>query len=820
MKKLNLNGNWKGVCYTEDGKTDFDFNGNVPSCVHTDLIAENIIDYDIFYRDNAEKCQWIENRAFDYTKTFTVPEFSGNAELVFEGLDTYTDIYLNGEHLASTDNMFIEHRFDLKNLLKKGENTLKVHFRSPIKEVEGLPALKGAFTTERLHSRRMQCTYGWDWVARFVTSGIYKDTYIEFEDNLTTDNVYIHTVSIAGGVPQICFEAEFKNYEKGDMVTLEIISPEGEKILSHNYFVKERELKGYIDLPGARLWYPAGYGEQPIYTLRLCGKEYKFGIRTARVAQIPDAVGSDYYKTALRVKETECGKMFDENTEFSGFQLWVNDIPVFCKGANWVPSEPFPSAEAEDKITEILSLAKEANLNMLRVWGGGYFEKDHFYDECDHLGIMVTQDFLMACGQYPEKDSYFINQLKKETEFAAKRLRNHPALMWWSGDNENAVEGADDMDEYDGRTAIHLGIAPVLMKYDPQRQFMPSSPCGGNKYQSMTVGTAHNSNFLGEIYYPYINKTDMADYKGFFSDLVSRFVAEEPTLGAISLPSLRRFMTDEDIYNSDDMWLYHTKDLGTPEVPNVYFADNFASKVLGEYTDKRDKFFKRKYGQYEWVRITMENLRRNKGYCNGEIYWMWNDCWPAAVGWTFVDYYCQPKASFYSFKRAAAPILLSLTKNDNKYQVYTVIDGDKSVSGELTLSVLGKAGVREISKEDISLSDPISAVVKEVNTSVLDEGEVLIAELNADGECYRTFFREGNLPIVPTDAVKILRKTDHSITLTAESYVHAVELEGEYIFNDNYFSLMPGETREISFRKTKLHQSDEINLTAYTVKFD
>ena len=511
--------------------------------------------------------------------------------------------------------------------------------------------------------------------------------------------------------------------------------------------------------------------------------------------------------------------MVDKNEEFSGFELRVNGIPVFCKGANWVPSEPFPSAEDNEKITEILTLAKEANLNMLRVWGGGIFERQHFYDECDRLGIMTSQDFLMACGQYPENDPYFIEQLKKETEHAAKKLRNHPSLMWWSGDNENAVRGFDDKEEYDGRTAIHLGIAPVLMKFDPQRRFMPSSPCGGIEYQSLTVGTTHHTNFLGNTLYPYINKQEMYDYKDFFKMFTSRFVSEEPTLGAISLPSLRHFMTDSDIFETDDMWLYHTKDLGTPEVPNVHFSGNFARKVLGEFTDNNDKFFKRKYCQYEWVRITMENLRRNKGYTNGEIYWMWNDCWPAAIGWAFVDYYCQPKASYYSFKRVSAPHLLSLNREENKYNVYFVSDDFKDLTGELTLYIINKNGVKEISREKISAPASVSSIVKEVDVSLLNEGEVLIADLIADNNNYRTFYREGNLPIIPSDGVTIIAKTDDSITITADRYIHAVELEGEFVFDDNYFSLLPNETKKVSFKKARIHNTDEINLTAYTVKF-
>lgn len=816
MTKLDLNGRWDGMCYDEKGNIEFAFSGTVPGCAHTDLMGTKI-DTDIFYRDNAEKCKWIENKDFKYTRTFTLDKTEKNAELVFEGLDVYADIYLNGTLLGSTDNMFISHRFNVKKLLKVGDNTLSVYFKSPIKMVEGKKPLIGAFTNERLHTRRIQCTYGWDWIGRFVTCGIFKDVYIEFEDKLAVDNIYIYTESISGNIPQICFEAEFKNFAKGDTVDLEIISPEGEIIHSHRYFVMEKELKDYIDLPSARLWYPIGYGEQPIYTLRLCGKEYKFGIRTVRVSQIKDEPGSEYYKKCLEVKNTDCGKLYDENEEFSGFLLSVNDVPIFCKGGNWVPSEPFPSAESDEKQTEILTLAAEAGVNMLRVWGGGIFEREHFYSECDRLGILVTQDFLMACGSYPEDDPYFIKQLRAESEYAALTLRNHPCLMWWSGDNENAVMGSDDSPKYPGRTAIHFGLAPVLMKLDPRRRFFASSPFGGKLYRSMTVGTTHGTNFLWHCYYPYINDGEMEDYKEYLGSFTSRFVAEEPVLGASSLTSLRRFMTDEDIFDTNDMWLYHTKDLPEQKVPNFYFMSNFARKVFGEFTDGKDRLFKNKYVQYEWARVTMENLRRNKGFCNGEIYWMWNDCWPAAAGWAFVDYYCQPKASFYSFKRAADKLLVSVSEENDKLNIHLCNDSLKDIKGELTLYIVQKDGISRLGRETVTACATKSGVACSLESGVLKEGALIVADFNSGDKCYRGFYRRGKLPLTPTDTVRIVERDDNSITVVADDYVHIVEFEGEFIFEDNYFSLMPGEVRKIPYRKARVHNNDDITLTAYTV---
>ena len=816
MKRILLNGNWDGACFAADGKQEFAFSGKVPGCVHTDIAGIHI-PADIFYRDNADACQWIEDRDWQYSRSFTIETLPKKASLIFEGLDTYADIYLNGKLLASTENMFIRHSFDVSSLLCEGENSLRIYFHSPVRMVEGLEDRPGAFTHERIHTRRVQCTYGWDWVARFVSCGIWRDVYLDLEDGFTVKNAYIYTEAIADRYAQIVVEGEMDHYENGGIVALQIRDPEGKIAYRHSFFCKEPAFKKYITLSDAKLWYPAGYGEQPIYTLEVCGKEYRFGIRTVLIEELPDEVNSPYYNICLRIKDSVSGEIYDKNEEFSGFRLIVNGIPIMCKGANWVPSEPFPSAETEKKITTLLELGKEANLNMLRIWGGGIFEQQHFYSECDRLGILVTQDFLMACGHYPEEKEAFIEQLRYETEFAAYELRNHPCLMWWSGDNENAVLGYDEAEDYQGRTAIHNGIMPILSKLDPKRRFLLSSPYGGKLYASKTVGTTHNTQYIGESIFPYILNNDMLDYKEFFGTFLARFISEEPTTGAVSLPSLRRFMTDEDIFETEDMWLYHTK--SNPELSYPLFSvlDTFTKKVLGDYADGKDRFFKLKYTQYEWIRISLENIRRNRGFVNGIVYWMWDDCWPASSGWAFVDYYCQPKASFYSFKRCAGKVLVSIDKTD-AYDIYLSNDDLSAKEANLSLSYLKDGKVFPILENMVSIDAAKSAIVHRLAIDAIPEGAVLLCDIEGNGFSDRAFYRNKDLPIIPCKAPAILSRSEDSITLKADSYIHALELEGEYIFTDNYFSMLPGEEKTVQFRPAENAQTTDFTILAYTLK--
>ena len=812
---ISLNGVWQGKCFTETHDVDFCFEGQVPGCVHTDLLGKQL-PKDIYYQDNADECAWVENRDFEYSRVFRIDALPRSAKLVFDGLDVYADVYVNGVHIAATDNMFIRYSFDVSGVLREGENTVSVYFHSPIKRVEGLPLCDGAFTRERMRTRRIQCTYGWDWVARFVTMGIWRDVYLDCSDGFGVKDAYIYTDTIADDYASVVIETEFEGFEDGGYADFEIVSPTGESVYSHKFFVKEELLKIYVDIRDPKLWYPAGYGEQPIYKLKVCQKEFLFGIRSAKVVELTDAVGSEYYEKCLEIKRSESARVYDRNEEFSGFVLIINGVPIFCQGANWVPCEPFPSAESDEKITELLTLAREAGLNMLRVWGGGIFEKRHFYDECDRLGILVTQDFLMACGSYPEREADFIEQIRKEAEFASRELRNHPSLVWWSGDNENAVDGFDMAEDYHGRTAIYSAIYPVLNRLDPHRRFFLSSPYGGVPYASKTRGTTHNTNYLGMIF-SYIQNEDMADYKEYFSDYLARFIAEEPTLGAVCLPSLRKFMTDEDIFGGEEMWNYHTKN--NPYLSFTIFdaLNSFSRKVLGEFDGAEDRLFKLKYAQYEWVRISLENARRNSGFINGIIYWMWNDCWPASSGWALVDYYCLPKASFYSFKRCGKQIMASIDRGA-EYEIYLCNKGLSDEKLLMSLKYVHNGEVRELSSFEATACADSSKKILSLPLDAIPDGAILICDVSGEGIFDRAFYKAGALDMALSTSARIVERTEDTITVSSSGYVHALELEGEYVFEDNYFSMLPYEQRTIRYRRANDAKSDDIKLIAYGLK--
>ena len=815
MKKIILDGAWQGL-RSSNGCT---FAATVPGCVHTDLMKNGLLPGDIYWRDTAEQVQWIENEEWVYSRHFTVDVLQEGAVLVFECLDTYADIYLNEHHIGSAENMFITHRFPVDGKLQQGENKLRVVFHSPVKQVEGTPERSAAFSKGRLYTRRMQCTYGWDWTMRFVTCGIEKSCYLEVDNTPRAADTYIYTEQVDEFGALLVCDTNFVHYEKGLTYTITLEDPRGSVVYANTRYCEESWHREYITVENPELWYPVGYGKQPLYTLKIsCGQEvlqHTIGIRTVKILQIADQPGSKNYELCRKLQDTDSGKEWDFNESYSGFIPVINGKRIFCKGADWAPCEPFVSEVKAEKITKILELSVQMGLNMIRIWGGGMFESEHFYSECDRLGIMVTQDFLMACGDYPEEEAWFQQALQKEAEFAAIALRNHPSLVWWNGDNENAVGGNEQMQEYWGRTAALKAIGPVLRKLDPARVFLPSSPYGGDRYASKTVGTTHNTQFLG-TFFAYLEKEDLSDYKDEYKQYLARFVAEEPSMGAVSTYSLKRMMTERDIYETEDMLLYHTK--GNPGLlKELYeYEKLFAEKVLGAFKNGEDRLFKLQYIQYEWVRISFEQARRNLWFNSGLLYWMLADCWPAASGWALIDYYGLPKPSYYSFRRCAKAVVGSIDRENGSYCAYITNDG----LTEQTLQVSVKKLNYITGKETVCIQQSIMVDKQKTACIALDceleQNEIIICELQNEDVQDRCFYKEGKLELIKTDGLSVIEKTKTSVTVEAKGYVHVVALEGNGVFDDSYFSLLPGQRRTISFIPTQGEES-EISCIGYTI---
>ncbi len=788
-------------------RADMSFIGHVPGSTLNDLVRAGLTPTDLFYRDNPEHVQKFERADWLYTRTFLLPpeikeEERAQAVLVFERLDTYAAITLNGIPIGETDNGYIEHSFPVGHALTAGENTLEVHLKSPLAFPQGKPKLEGAFTTERLYTRRMQCTYGWDWTMRFVTTGI-GETYLTFPaPGVALQDIYIYTSALDDDGAALGIDVTLAETSGEGVLDFVIIGEDGTELRRISRFCREHFFRLHLDIAAPALWYPRGYGKQPLYTLcirqggRLLACE-EFGIRTLRILELPDEPGSPFARRAEELKRSPHSAEYNKNESSSGFILKVNGERILAQGANWVPLSPFETEGLEEKITRVLELAASAGVNFIRVWGGGQIERPHFYRECSRLGILVAQDFFMACGAYPEKEEWFIRALGREADYAVRVLRNHPCLAWWHGDNENAVNGSDLDRDYRGRDSAYRGLAPSVLALDPYRRFLPSSPFGGATYASNTAGTTHNTQYLSYIF-PYYETSDLSDFKEYLEDFSARFISEEPIFGAASHAALLRMMSDADIFEPPlTMWKYHTQ--GNPALSRDLFDyyHDIAQKLFGAFRDGADRLFKLQYLQCELTRLTLERTRRDRWFCAGMVYWMLADCWPAASGWSLIDFYGEPKPALYTFRRTASELSPSLSRRGSSLAL--VIDSIAREAKNITLSVYR---IREESAHLLSRSEVLISAGGKFETSCPLPGadELTVAELAYDGKMIRTHYRTGTFPLVRADAdAYTVTPTDDGVTITAARYLQAVAIDPPAYAHpsDNYFSLLPGESIRI-----------------------
>ncbi len=815
MNKLSLNGSWQvtGVSPTGEIKT---LTATVPGAIHLDLEREGIIP-EMFWRDNAEACQWVEHWDWTYTREFEIPEGTvlENSIIEFGGLDTYADITVNGKFLGHTENMHTPYLFKGKDVLCIGQNTVTVSFKPYQNFIEGKRMdLPTAFNNaERNYVRRMQCTFYWDWVNRFITFGMWRDVTIHFYDKAHIEDIYVWTHDIAptSASLQITLDTAYEDEAYLCRESVEILSPSGACVWADDFTVFDRQIHLQADIATPELWWPNGYGEHPLYKLvvklyspegdLIDAKACDFGIRTVRIEQVVDEVGGPYYEESKKMRRLDEGNKMGKRPG-SGFILLVNGVRIFAKGGNWVPADPFPSRVTPEKYDHLIRLAAEANMTVLRCWGGGIYEPQAFFDACNRYGVMISQDFQFACAHYPEDDEAFMANVRREIPIVIKQLRNNPALAWWSGNNENACHyNWDDRHACDRRIAREA-LYPSLAMYDPSRPFMPASPYKGYGNTDCTTGDGHMSWWW--------NTED--DYRE-MNKIVGRFQSESALEGTPLKFSLRRFMAESDFdgTGNDDMFEYHVKD--NPHkaegAPTLFQLLGMQSDIaMGPYKDSDDRILKYAYVQYEWTRISTESVRRAKWYNAGVQFWMYNDCWPA-VGWSMVDWYGIPKAAWYAAKAANTPVAASVIDTDDKsgYKFYVMNDSGKDARGVMTAFVQAFDGGRRalFTKEFVSRANENEVLYQASNEEVaLAKNEVIVCEIAGDCVSHRAYYyatKPADMTLADTTLSYTATGTEEgTITLKCTEYARIVVIEGDLVTSDNYFDMLPGEEKTITYR--------------------
>ena len=780
-----------------------------PGDVHLALVEAGRLAHP--YRDrNETQAAWIRDREWWWTTTFLAPEIehSGDVvELVFEGLDTFASIHLDGRLIGCTDNMFRRHVFDIGPLMKPGtRQRLAVRFDPPSAVVPpgDLPVWT-AFTDRVSRSRRnlmrkAQFGWGWDWGPDLPTVGLWRPARIEVRPAARLTDVRFATeqVSDAAATASIDLDVDAAGRDAPLRFLIQLTDPDGQIV-----FETTEAATGPLSLPvridHPRLWWTADLGDQPLYalTVRLLDADrpldevrLSVGLRTIAIDQSPDP--------------DEPGGTF--------FRFVLNGVPIFAKGACWVPTTSFIGDVDSEPYDRLIDDVVGANMNMIRVWGGGIYEPDIFYDLCDRRGVLVWQDFMFACAHYPEDDA-FAASVRAEVEDQVRRLRHHPCLALWCGNNEsqamnriNTDMGGDPV-ALSGVALYDQVIPDVLARLDPATPYRPGSPWGGSNPNSMREGDVHNWTVWHGLP-PIPDDTMIGDYavtpEGIaytrYAEDQSRFVSEFGIQAAPALATLQRWMGADDLTPDSPGFLERIKD-------EARKADAMMATVTGAPTTLQDYVDFTQWTQAEGLKFGIEHFRRRTPHCSGALIWQFNDCWPC-VSWSLVDYDGVQKAGWFAVRRAFAPVLASFKAlADGEVELWITNDTRSPVSdiADIRLSRIGGETEWRL-KVQVSVAPLTSRAVWRGHTGDLPDG---VLSVRAESE---TFAPNRTLlgPIVgfpllrdAAPGMDIRRNGDRSleVRLSADAYlpfVHLVSARMDLRFSDNYFDMAAGDHRTIA----------------------
>lgn len=807
--EISLNSNWK---FREFNKDEW-LPASVPGCVHTDLLANKKIE-DPFYRDNEKSQQWIGKTNWEYETKFTISDGTlkrKNIEIVFQGLDTYAEVFLNDKLVLNADNMFRTWRVDVKNNLRSGENILRIKFRSPINEIlprmknldYELPAVNDQGEKTSPYTRKAPYQYGWDWGPRFVTSGVWKPVNLEVWDEARIEDLHIKQNKLSKENADLNAVVEVISSSAID-ATIEIENATDKKNVATKQ-IKLTSGTNKIDLNFAiqnpRLWYPIGLGEQSLYNFKaklILNKKTsdeqtkRTGLRTLELRQKPDEFGIS-------------------------FEFVINGIPVFGRGANWIPADIFPTRITKEKYKNLLTSLKDANMNMLRVWGGGIYEDDYYYDLADEMGILVWQDFMFACSMYPG-DKAFLENVRREAIDNVKRLRNHPSIVLWCGNNE--IETAWLHWGWKERLPNHIWddylklfvrlLPEVLDEYDNSRPYWQSSP-------SSNFQDDPDSQKIGDVHYWQVWHAEKP-YKEYEKQF-PRFMSEYGFQSFPELETVKTYTTEADRASIETpIMLAHQRHPRGNQLVKEYMLREFQQPK-----DFESFLYVSQILQAEGIKIGAEHFRRIMPRNMGSLYWQANDVWQVA-SWSAMDYFGRWKALLYYTKRFYAPMLVSPHVDEKgAMNIYVVSDFPQAKQAQIVMTLVDLNGKQlmdktlEVNVEPLKGKSYFSQSVSEILNGADEKNVFLLVELKMNGaiisqnEYFFKPFKEMSFstPGIKTEIAPT--KDGFTISLSTDKAAKSVYLSGftEGFFSDNYFNLIPSRNREIEFRTKQKISADE-----------
>lgn len=783
---VDLSGEWVLSSVENDHSTTI----TIPGDVHSALRDAGIIP-DPYFGRNENDVQWVAHRDWVIERRFNIDDVDADWYLDVDYLDTVAVIFLNDVPVLSADNCFRRYRPDVSSALLKGENVIRIHFHSSIKAGEERQAAQPFYVPYHPGNspiangnmlRKPQCHFGWDWNIALAPLGLYGSIALRRLDTARIEHVCTSQHHVEGGV-ELHVEVTLHAAQPASVpvhlslgeerVRLDCGLNAGETVIRHVFFVEK-----------PKLWWPAGSGEQTLYTLTV---------------ELPDETATR--QIGFRTVEL----LTDKDEAGSRFAFRINGQEIFCRGANWIPADALHSLTSRGKTEDLLSSAVEANMNMIRVWGGGFYEADWFYDLCDRLGLMVWQDFMFACNLYPCTDD-FLDNVEREVSYQVKRLSSHPSIALWCGDNELVgalnwfEESRNNRDRYlVAYDRLNRTIETALKKAAPSALWWPSSPASGY----LDYGDAWHADGSGDMHYWSVwheNKS-FDNYRA----VKPRFCSEFGFQSYTSMPVIQTYADAKDMNISSPVIELHQKNAGGNEriagtmFRYFRFPKDFANFVYISQVQ-----------QALAIKTAVEYWRSLKPHCMGTLYWQLNDTWPVA-SWSSLDYGGSWKALHYAARRFFQPVAVSAIPSDDGSIVRfsAVNDTLEEVDIDMNIFALSTDGTRTPLKSASGVCGPDAAIVMaEIDMSQVAEGALLswdfIASNGMTGEGHHVAETYKALDLQPSGLIHTVTLRDdgqYEVEVTATGLALFVVIEADIAgrYSDNLFDLTAGEARRIVF---------------------
>jgi len=796
----------------------------VPGDITIDFWRANLV-ANPYFALNYQECAWIGRTDFTYSYDLDVSEEmlkEESVELFFKGIDLFSTIFVNGQEIGKTKNMFLGYKFEIKPLLKVGKNLIEVKMESTLNRADKIDTTGyySIFNEPRIFLRKTQCHFGWDWAPKICGYGIWDDCLLNVGSKYKISNAKIITDNDGSVAFQISLNyntrvmvkpdgsivKEADPFEDDTLVISVSKKPNGNEYKTIKVKVTGMKNVGGLKVDDPQLWWPIGYGEHPLYN-------YKIELlRNGEVKSVKEG------RFAFRKVEAKEKPVDDDKI---GFGFYINNEPIFIKGSNWVPIECFTGAVEDDKYRKLIALAKNNNFNTLRVWGGGMYEKDIFYDICDEEGILVWQDMCFACADIPEENKEFVDNSLKEIEYQIVRLRNHPSIIYWCGGNEKT--GTYGLAINHGDFFVNNLLYGFIMNLDDSRPYRRQSPfsltdVGNDK----TSGESHHNCFEAALL-----DNGMKRYRANLAANLVPFVSECAVMGPCSIEGMKKIFPKENLWPMDYMWKdrFMENPYGTVPMDFPHREAEYAKQLYGEATSLEDFVPKAMMAHAEALRAEADYARAHKGQTSGFLNWMYGDIWPSGT-WSIVDYFLEPKQAFYQLGKCYQSRYVSFFEDkDGKTRVFAVNDTLETVITSVKVYQKSYDG-KVVNTQEFSFAVDNSKAVNDVVDFDIKDDCYLVAEYKfGKDEIKKTLYSKNFYSGIKFEnnykaSVKVIDDHKVEVAITANSFVKSLFISipenGKYVYSDNYLDIEKDETRVIYISSEDIINKEDIHFSCFT----